>query len=45
MRMSNPRIVLIVKNVVDEHGAKISVTSSEDVTTFKVSFNDPILLG
>ncbi len=35
----------IVKNVVDEHGAKISVTSSEDVTTFKVSFNDPILLG
>ena len=35
----------IVKNVVDEHGAKIAVTSSEEVTTFKVTFNDPILLS
>jgi two-component system NtrC family sensor kinase len=34
----------IVKNVVDEHGGKISVTSSAEVTTFKVTFNDPILL-
>lgn len=33
----------IVKNVVDEHGAKIAVTSMEEVTTFKVTFNDPIL--
>lgn len=33
----------IVKNVVDEHGAKIAVTSLEEVTTFKVTFNDPIL--
>lgn len=33
----------IVKNVVDEHGAHISVTSSADVTTFKVTFNDPIV--
>jgi PAS domain S-box-containing protein len=35
----------IVMNVVDEHGAKIAVTSSEEVTTFKVTFNDPILLS
>jgi len=35
----------IVKNVVDEHGGRITVTSSEDVTIFKVSFNDPVLLG
>jgi signal transduction histidine kinase len=35
----------IVKNVVDEHGGKIAVTSSEEVTTFKVTFNDPILLS
>lgn len=34
----------IVKNVVDEHGGKISVTSSAEVTTFKVTFNDPIFL-
>lgn len=34
----------IVKNVVDEHGGKISVSSMEDLTIFKVTFNDPILL-
>jgi two-component system NtrC family sensor kinase len=35
----------IVKNVVDEHGGKIALTSSEEVTTFKVTFTDPVLLG
>jgi PAS domain S-box-containing protein len=28
----------IVKNVLDEHGANISVTSDEDLTTFKIVF-------
>jgi len=34
----------IVKNIVDEHGARISVHSADGLTTFVVTFKDPIIL-
>lgn len=34
----------IVKNIIDEHGAKISVNSADGLTTFVVTFKDPIIL-
>jgi PAS domain S-box-containing protein len=34
----------IVKNIVDEHGARISVHSADGLTTFVVTFKEPIIL-